>query len=164
MAHDTTPLLSQAGIPTFLMVVHFRNSASFIVAENSLVQRLCEAYDSSMPDADPIVTNPEQYRLLWENNYVRVLEYTDEPGVQTTPHQHPNSVMVTLSAFDRRLSAGDRVVDVSLPAGAAVWLPAQRHTGHNIGGTPTHTIFIELKGEAAGHPSDTAVGPASDSD
>lgn len=95
------------------MVLRFRNSASFIVAENSLVQRLCEACDSSMPDADPIVTNPEQYRLLWENNFVRALEYTNEPGVQTTPHQHPNSVMVTLSVFDRRLSAGDRVVDVS---------------------------------------------------
>lgn len=115
-----------------------------------------------MNNEDPIATNPAQYRVMWENEFVRVLEYTDKPGVQTTPHQHPNSVMITLSAFDRRLSSGDRVVDVSLPAGKAVWLPAQRHSGHNTGTTPTHTIFIELKGEAAGQASETEVGPESD--
>lgn len=112
-----------------------------------------------MDTQDPISTNPAHYRLLWENDFVRVLEYKDTPGVQTTPHQHPNSVMVTLSAFDRSLSSGDRVVEVSLPAGQAVWLPAQIHSGHNTGTTPTHTIFIELKGEAAGQPSESTVGP-----
>ena len=112
-----------------------------------------------MSTDDPIASNPEHYRMLWENEFVRVLEYTDTPGVQTVPHEHPNSVMITLSAFDRRLSSGDRAVDVSLPAGQAVWLPAQRHSGHNTGTTPTHTIFVELKGAAAGTPSETTVGP-----
>ena len=27
----------------------------------------------------------------------------------------------------------------------ASWLPAQEHAGHNIGDTPTHVIFVELK-------------------
>lgn len=102
-----------------------------------------------MTSDDPVVTNPEQYRMLWENEFVRVLEYTDVPGVQTLPHRHPNSVMVTLSSFERRLSVAGQDRDVALPAGAAVWLPAQRHVGHNIGQTPTHTIFVELKGEGA---------------
>ncbi|PYD00287.1 cytoplasmic protein [Microbacterium esteraromaticum] len=108
---------------------------------------------------DPITTNPQQYRLLWENEFVRVLEYFDSPGVQTVAHEHPNSVMITLSAFDRRLASGDRTLDVSLPAGKAVWLPAQRHSGENTGTTPTHTIFVELKGDAAGTTSESAVGP-----
>lgn len=72
-----------------------------------------------MVDDDPTTTNPDHYRVLWENELVRVLEYTDTPGVQTTPHCHPNSVMVTLSSFDRRLTSGDRELDVSLPAGKA---------------------------------------------
>ena len=113
-----------------------------------------------MTTDDPIATNPEHYRMLWENEFVRVLEYTDTPGVQTVAHEHPNSVMITLSAFERRLASGDRVFDVSLPAGQAAWLPAQRHAGHNTGTTPTHTIFVELKGEAAGTPSADTVGPA----
>jgi hypothetical protein len=45
---------------------------------------------------DPVVTNPEHYKVVFENDRVRVLEYLDEPGHQTTPHRHPDSVMYTL--------------------------------------------------------------------
>lgn len=107
---------------------------------------------------DPTLTNPQLYRLLWENEFVRVLEYLDDPGARSTPHDHPNSVMVTLSGFTRKLRSGGREFEVELPAGQAVWLPAQRHSGENIGDTPTHTIFVELKGDAAGEPTD-ALGP-----
>ncbi|WP_341955267.1 cytoplasmic protein [Microbacterium sp. LWH13-1.2] len=108
---------------------------------------------------DPTLTNPDHYRTLWENDFVRVLEYTDEPGDRTTPHDHPNSVMVTLSDFSRRLSAGDRVFDTTLPSGQAVWLAAQRHSGENTGTTPTHTLLIELKGDAAGEADPSVLGP-----
>ncbi|WP_148071077.1 cupin domain-containing protein [Curtobacterium sp. PhB115] len=94
---------------------------------------------------DPLVTDPGHYRLLWENEHVRVLDYSDEPGDQTHPHHHPDSVMVTLTSFERQLTAGDRTAQVALDAGTAVWLAAQEHSGRNTGTTPTHTILIELK-------------------
>lgn len=94
---------------------------------------------------DPIVNNPRLYHLLFENDRVRVLEYLDEPGDATQPHDHPDSVMVTLSGFRRRLTSGAHSVEVDLPAFQARWLDAQEHSGANIGTTPTHTIFIELK-------------------
>ena len=99
----------------------------------------------SFSDTDPTTTNPGLYRTLWENDDVRVLEYRDEPGQRTTPHEHPNTVMVTLTGFDRRLSTEAQSRDVTLTAGTAVWLPAQSHSGENIGTTPTHTILVELK-------------------
>jgi quercetin dioxygenase-like cupin family protein len=108
---------------------------------------------------DPTVTNPDLYAVLWENEHVRVLEYLDEPGAVATPHDHPNSVMVTLSDFRRRLSLGERTLEVELSSGQAVWLPAQRHAGENIGDTATHTILIELKGDAAGSPDPGVLGP-----
>lgn len=113
-----------------------------------------------MVDEDPVTSNPEHYRAIFENEYVRVLEYDDQPGDSTTPHVHPNTVMVTLSGFRRRLStaAGDR--EVELPADEVVWLPAQRHTGTNIGTTPTHTVLIELKGAAAGEVDARVLGPS----
>ncbi|KRE79374.1 cupin domain-containing protein [Arthrobacter sp. Soil763] len=104
-------------------------------------------------DQDPVVTNPELYRVVFENERVRVLDYTDRPGEKTVPHSHPDSVMVTLSSFRRRLSADGREVDVELPAGLARWLPAQSHSGENTGDTETHTIFVELK-EPAKRPVD----------
>lgn len=96
---------------------------------------------------DPVITNPDHYKVIFENDQVRVLEYTDRPGDMTTPHEHPNSVMYTLSAFRRRLYSGENEQrDVEMAAGLTGWLPAQQHSGHNIGETDTHVIFVELKG------------------
>ena len=55
--------------------------------------------------ADPTSTDPDKYKVIFENERVRVLEYRDEPGEATRPHQHPDSLMYTLSSFDRRLVA-----------------------------------------------------------
>jgi hypothetical protein len=96
-------------------------------------------------ERDPVVTNPELYRVVMENERVRVLEYRDRPGDRTTPHGHPDSVMVTLSSFRRRLAGGGREVDVELEAGSTRWLAAQEHFGENIGETETHVLFVELK-------------------
>jgi hypothetical protein len=110
--------------------------------------------------ADPVVTNPDSYSVVFENERVRVLEYRDEPGHRSTPHEHPDSVMVTLSAFHRRLAQGDRHVDVELPAGAVRWLGSQRHSGENTGDTATHCLFVELKETAPGPVAGSgALGP-----
>lgn len=110
---------------------------------------------------DPVVTNPDHYRPVFENERVRVLEYRDVPGTVTTPHDHPDSVMVTLSAFRRRLVADGQERDVELASGQALWLGAQRHHGENIGETPTHVLLIELKADAAPGDRDgvTPLGP-----
>ena len=98
-----------------------------------------------MVELDPTVTDPEAYRTIFENGRVRVLEYSDKPGHRTTRHGHPDSVMYTLSAFRRRVSAGGRDVEVELSAGTVRWVGAQEHYGENIGDTDSHSIFIELK-------------------
>ena len=110
--------------------------------------------------SDPVESNPSLYSVVFENERVRVLEYRDQPGDRTTPHTHPDSVMITMSAFDRRLSVGDQVREVSLESGGAAWLPAQTHAGENIGTTETHVMFVELKepGEAS---SEAQLGPQS---
>ena len=94
---------------------------------------------------DPATSNPEHYTVVFENDRVRVLEYTDAPGDRTTPHEHPDSVMYTLSSFRRRLVSGEAQREVELSAGTVGWLPAQEHHGENIGDTPTHVLFVELK-------------------
>lgn len=101
---------------------------------------------------DPTVTDPDKYKVVFENEHVRVLEYRDSPGQKTSPHQHPDSVMHTLSSFRRRLiNAEGKSVEVQLQEGETRWLDAQTHSGENIGDTETHVLFVELKGtEAAG--------------
>jgi len=109
---------------------------------------------------DPAESNPNHYKVIFENDRVRVLEYTDLPGDQTTPHEHPDSVMYTLSAFRRRLYSGDSQRDVDMPAGLTGWLPAQQHHGENIGDTATRVIFVELKAGATGSSAGGVLGPA----
>ncbi|WP_427886223.1 cupin domain-containing protein [Kribbella sp. GL6] len=108
---------------------------------------------------DPAVTNPEFYSVVFENDRVRVLEYLDQPGDRTAPHSHPDSVMITLSAFVRRISAAGQEVRVELPAGQARWLDAQQHAGENIGDTRTHSIFVELKEPKPGAETAAVLGP-----
>ena len=45
--------------------------------------------------------------------------------------------------------SGDAEREVDLEAGTVGWLPAQEHHGENIGDTPTHVIFVELKDPGA---------------
>ena len=108
---------------------------------------------------DPVASNPEHYKVVFENERVRVLEYTDQPGEKTTPHQHPDSVMYTLSTFRRLLVSGEAQREVEMVAGLVGWLPAQEHHGENIGSTPTHVLFVELKNTqpAAAEPGATVV-------
>lgn len=109
---------------------------------------------------DPVETNPLHYSVVFENDRVRVLEYVDDAGDKTTPHEHPDSVMYTLSNFRRRLHSEEKHRDVELSAGTAIWLPAQRHSGENIGTTPTHVIFVELKTNSGPAKAEHWLGPA----
>jgi quercetin dioxygenase-like cupin family protein len=108
---------------------------------------------------DPVETNPNHYRVVFENERTRVLEYTDRPGDRTTPHEHPDSVMYTLSTFRRRLHSGDQHRDVEMQAGMTGWLPAQQHAGENIGDTDTHVLFVELKDGGSAGDGGGALGP-----
>jgi hypothetical protein len=111
--------------------------------------------------ADPTRTDPDKYKVIFENERVRVLEYRDEPGQRTSPHDHPDSVMYTLSSFDRRLvAASGESRDVRLEAGEVRWLGAQTHSGENIGGTSTHVLFVELK-DSTGRGGEAVLGPSS---
>ena len=109
---------------------------------------------------DPAVTNPDLYHVVLENDRVRVLEYRDRPGDRTQPHAHPDSVMITASAFQRRITHGNESTDVSLRDGSVRWLDAQEHSGENVGDSDTHVFFVELK-EAGRRPETAArLGPS----
>jgi len=110
--------------------------------------------------SDPTQTNPELYRVVMENERVRVLEYRDHPGDRTEPHAHPDSVMITASSFRRRMSSGEVNADVQLENGTVRWLDAQEHTGENVGDTDTHVWFVELKETAQRPTSAPTLGPS----
>lgn len=129
-------------------------------AEGCQENRVCVRLHRMDHRRDPTTTDPDKYSVVFENARVRVLAYVDRPGGRTNPHAHPDSVMITLSSFRRRLIHGDTQREVALEAGGAHWLPAQDHAGENIGDTETRTIFVELKGPGEPQSRGAEIGPS----
>lgn len=95
---------------------------------------------------DPAKTDSDKYKVILENERVRVLEYRDRPGDRTTMHMHPDFVVVARSAFRRRLTLpGGKTMVREFKPGEVLWTDAQSHIGENIGETDTHVLIIELK-------------------
>ena len=98
---------------------------------------------------DPLMVAPAHYKVRFENDRVRVLEGFDAPGEKIAMHGHPDTLMVVLSSFKRRLTLGNgRVIETESKPGDVRWMPAQSHAGENIGNTETRALFIEFKAQA----------------
>ena len=95
---------------------------------------------------DATTTDPEKYRVLLENDQVRVLSYRDQPGERTHEHRHPAFVVVALAPFKRVIHLpGGKRMPREFRAGDVLWSDAQTHVGENIGTTPTEVVMVELK-------------------
>ncbi|WP_222105266.1 hypothetical protein [Denitromonas halophila] len=98
---------------------------------------------------DPVVTDGNQYKVILENDQVRVLEHQDQPGDSTQQHHHPAFVLYAVSPFKRSITLPDgKVIQREFKAGDVIYSPAQTHIGKNVGDTPTHVIMVELKAPA----------------
>jgi len=96
--------------------------------------------------ADPIATDADKYKVILENERVRVLEYRDLPGQKTAQHGHPAFVLYALGPFKRTLTLPDgKVLTREFKSGDVMWSDAQVRVGQNVGTTPTHVIMVELK-------------------
>lgn len=95
---------------------------------------------------DPLETDPDKYKVILENERVRVFDYTDKPGDKTKLHHHRAFVLYALSAFKRRLHfENGNTADKEFKGGEIIWNDEQSHIGENIGQTNTHVLIVELK-------------------
>ncbi|MBX3513292.1 MAG: hypothetical protein KF826_04160 [Xanthobacteraceae bacterium] len=95
---------------------------------------------------DPTHTDGDKYKVVFENEKVRVLEYKDLPGEKTHQHRHPDFVLYAVSPFKRKISLPDgKEMIREFKGGEIMWSNGQVHIGENVGTTPTHVFMIELK-------------------
>src|SRR5512141_2751193 len=88
---------------------------------------------------DPVVTDGDKYKVIFENDRVRVLEYRDSPGQRTSPHHHPDYVLCALGTFRRKFVLSDgREAVRDVRTGDVVWGKAHSHIGENVGSTDTY--------------------------
>ncbi|MBN1758595.1 MAG: hypothetical protein JW863_09770 [Chitinispirillaceae bacterium] len=107
---------------------------------------ICVLWVLSGHAQDPVFTDGDKYKAILENDNVRVLEYTDNPGEKTNRHHHPDFVLYALDSFKRRLTFGDgKQIEREFKKGDVMWMKDQIHTGENIGTTETHVLIVEVK-------------------
>ncbi|HEY1579735.1 MAG TPA: hypothetical protein VGF82_21925 [Terracidiphilus sp.] len=104
-------------------------------------------------ELDALIAAPENHRVLFENESVRVLETFLEPGRSTPLHTHcwPAALYVLSgSDFIRRDEDGAVTLDsrnvAKLSSGIAQWTPPlPPHTLENVGTTEIRIIAVEVK-------------------
>lgn len=79
---------------------------------------------------DPLMVAPHLYKLVFENDRVRVLMHTIRNGETPPLHAHPDRVMVYLQScawLEDDGAGGERMQLFKI--GEAVWAPAETHGG-----------------------------------
>ena len=96
--------------------------------------------------ADPAKVAADVYKLVMENDRVRVFEVQFKPGQKAVMHGHPDHVVYVLADYTLNLMLpGDKSQEVPLKAGQAIWMGAGQHAAQNIGKTEGRALVIELK-------------------
>ncbi len=95
---------------------------------------------------DALAVAPDHYKVVEENDRVRVLEFRGSPGTRTEMHSHPAVVAVVVTDSKVRFTLpGGQSQELELPAGMAMYQDAADHATEVLGDSESHVILIELK-------------------
>ena len=98
---------------------------------------------------DAARTNARSYKVVFENDRLRVLEYLSRPGLGICgrgKHSHPPHLNVLLTDAKAKVTMPDGKTFVGEnKAGDVFWEDAVTHTVENIGGSGVRAYMVELK-------------------
>ena len=135
-----TKLISLIAI-CFLMVSCNQNTKSTQVKERTV------STNTTKLNIDGLKASPANFKLLLENEHVRVLEYTLKPGEKDSTHTHPpkSSYIVSGGKIKVYLENGETLFFVE-NGGTANWSEyIGKHSVENIGNTTVKIVLTEIK-------------------
>ena len=89
---------------------------------------------------------PHAYKVVEENDRVRVLEYRAGPGAKTEMHSHPAVVAIAIGGGNFKFTLpGGQSMEIELQGGHAMYMDASEHATENAGTSEAHVILVELK-------------------
>jgi len=96
---------------------------------------------------DIVQTSPNQARVLMENEYVRVVEYSVKPGEKDVWHTHPPRSSYVVSGGKVKVYSEKGEPKISeVKTGASSWAgQGAKHYVENIGDTDIKIILTEIK-------------------
>jgi hypothetical protein len=103
-------------------------------------------FGKSASAQDPVKVAPGKYKVLLENEKVRVLRACLKPGEKIPMHSHPERVIYELSDHKSKFTFPHKPSTVGeSKAGQAKWGAPVVHSEENIGTTEGCAVIVELK-------------------
>lgn len=91
---------------------------------------------------DPVEVAPNNYRVLMENEQVRVLEMSLKVGEKDQMHSHPSETVYFIKGGKAKIQLPDGGgMEAELPDGHVMWT----HVVENIGSSDIKAIIVESK-------------------
>lgn len=103
--------------------------------------------NSTQLNIDALKASPDNFKLLFENENVRVLEYILKPGEKDKPHTHPakSSYVASGGKLKVYLDNGEIILADEI-AGTASWMNSVgKHYVENVGKSEIKIILTEIK-------------------
>jgi hypothetical protein len=101
---------------------------------------------------DAAKVQPRAYKVVLENEQVRVVEFNSRPGMGvcgTGMHSHPAHLSVALSPARVKVKLPDgKVIEARNAVGDVWWSEAETHEVENISGRDVRALIVELKPQA----------------
>lgn len=89
---------------------------------------------------------PDNYKVEFENDQVRVIRINYAPGQKTGMHDHGAGVVINLSDMGVRFTLPDGTTQQDNSAsGTATWSDAGTHAAENVSARAIQALYIELK-------------------
>ena len=95
---------------------------------------------------DPIDSSPDHYKVLLENEHVRILEMIVPAGEADNEHSHHDEAVYFITGGKAKIVEGNgETMEAEFPDGATMWHPAWTHQVTNTGDTEIRAIIVESK-------------------
>jgi gluconolactonase len=132
------------------------DGSTLFITSNTRVYRVrLKTHGFGTTVQDPVPVYPENYKVLLENERVRVLDFQLKKGAKENFHTHPAAVTYVLTPFKIRFTFPDGSTRIrEAKAGDVFYGEALTHASENIGDTDAHGLLVELKSNMTSMPSE----------
>lgn len=99
-----------------------------------------------MEYVDPVEASPNNYKLLFENDQVRVLEMSLRSGEIDEEHSHTSETVYFINGSKVRVHLPEgEPLEAEFPDGGVMWHEPWTHRVQNVGDSDIKAVIVEAK-------------------
>ncbi len=95
---------------------------------------------------DPTEVDSKHYKVVFENDQVRVVRISYGPYEKSVMHEHPAGVAVFLTDESVRFTFPEgKTEELTANTGSTLWIEGGKHLPENLSDEPFELILVEMK-------------------